>query len=72
MTYLITVRRDESHTYDRAIEARSAWAAGWLYRQLNPGARIVAIRPAQKHGGDDRLTAAANQPPPLHKTYPWE
>ncbi len=47
-TWLVTIRRDEHSTYDQSINARSAWAAGWLYRQLNPGARIIAIRPAHK------------------------
>jgi hypothetical protein len=45
--YLVTVRiaDDPTRTRDHSLPARSAWHAGWLYRQLNPGARLVAIRP---------------------------
>ena len=46
--YLVTVRLDESRTRDHSIEARSAYNAGWLYRQLHPQARIIAIRLAHK------------------------
>lgn len=49
MRYLITVRTDPSdprRTHDVAIEARNAYAAGWLYRQLNPGAKLMGIRQA--------------------------
>jgi hypothetical protein len=44
--YLVTIRRDEHHTYDFPIKARNAYSAGWIVRQIKPGARIVAIRPA--------------------------
>jgi hypothetical protein len=47
-TWLVTIRRDEHHTYDHLINARSAYSAGWIVRQIQPGARIVAIRPAHK------------------------
>ena len=45
--YLVTVRVDGDplRTRDHKINAASAYNAGWLYRQLNPGGRIVAIRP---------------------------
>ena len=45
--YLVTVRAggDPLRTQDHAITADSAWHAGWLYRQLNPGAKLAAIRP---------------------------
>lgn len=45
--YLITVRSapHSPRTEDHTIPARSAWHAGWLYRQLHPSARLVAIRP---------------------------
>lgn len=46
MRYLVTVRHDEHRTQDYAVRHRSAYEAGWLYRQLHPGARIIAIRPA--------------------------
>ena len=44
--YLVTVRVDGDplRTQDHELQARSAWHAGWLYRQLNPGARLTAIR----------------------------
>ena len=45
--YLVTVRvgGDPLRTADHTIAANSAYHAGWLYRQLNPDARLVAIRP---------------------------
>lgn len=49
MRYLITIRTnpdDPRHTQDVAVNARNAYHAGWLYRQLNPSARLVKIRPA--------------------------
>jgi hypothetical protein len=49
MRYLITIRTDPNdprRTQDVAIDARSAYHAGWLYRQLNPKAKITGIRPA--------------------------
>jgi hypothetical protein len=44
--YLVTIRveGDPLRTTDRRVLANSAYHAGWLYRQLNPGARLVAIR----------------------------
>ena len=47
-TYLVTVRLDCCRTRDHAIAARSEWSAGWLYRQVDPGAVIVAVRPADR------------------------
>ena len=52
MRYLITVRVDPDdprRTQDISIEARSAYHAGWLYRQLNPNASLTGIRPAPDH-----------------------
>lgn len=52
MRYLITIRVDPDdprRTQDVAVDARSAYQAGWLYRQLNPKARLQAIRPAPEH-----------------------
>lgn len=45
--WLVTVRLDECRTMDVGHLARSAWAAGWLHRQLHPGDRIIAIRRAR-------------------------
>ncbi len=49
--YLVTVRvnGDPLRTRDEPIDARSAWHAGWLYRQLHPGAKLTAIRVAPPH-----------------------
>jgi hypothetical protein len=47
--YLVTTRvdGDPRRTQDHAIVARSAWHAGWLFRQLYNGNRQpVSIRPA--------------------------
>lgn len=52
MRYLITIRTDPDdprHTRDVAIDARSDYHAGWLYRQLNPHAKLTGIRPAPDH-----------------------
>lgn len=45
--YLITVRVDGDplRTRHEEVRARSAWHAGWLWRQLHPGAKLTAIRP---------------------------
>lgn len=53
MRYLITIRTnpaDPRFTQDIAIDARSAYHAGWLYRQLNPSVKITGIRPAPDRG----------------------
>jgi hypothetical protein len=44
--YLVTVRTqgDPLRTHDVEVEGRNTWHAGWLYRQINPGARVTAIR----------------------------
>jgi hypothetical protein len=42
--FLVTVRVDESRTRDVCLRADSAYAAGWLCRQLHEGVRITAIR----------------------------
>jgi len=49
--YLVTVRIDACRTADRRITARSAWAAGWLWRTLHPGQTVIHVREA-KGGGD--------------------
>lgn len=45
--YLVTVRVDGDplRIRDHTIQASSAYNAGWLYKQLNPGAKLTAIRP---------------------------
>ena len=45
--FWITVRTGEGRTTDRRILARSAWAAGWLWRALNPGQTVVMVREAK-------------------------
>jgi hypothetical protein len=44
--YLVTVRVDGDplRTRDEEVQGRNAWHAGWLYRQLHPGAKLTAIR----------------------------
>ena len=52
MRYLITIRTDPDdprRTQDVAINARSAYHAGWLYRTLNPHAKLTSIRPAPEN-----------------------
>jgi len=47
--YLITTRIDPTdprRTQDHAITGHSAWHAGWLFRQLYPTLRPIAIRQA--------------------------
>jgi hypothetical protein len=50
-TYLVTALIDGNpyRTQDYAIRARSAWAAGWLYRQLHPMATLTCVRLAPEH-----------------------
>ena len=40
----VVVDNDPRRTRDVALQGRSEWQAAWLYRQLNPGAKLVAIR----------------------------
>ena len=49
--FWVTVRLDACRTRDHRIMARSAWVAGWLWRQLHPGQTVVMIREV-KGGGD--------------------
>lgn len=54
MRYLITIRidpEDPRRTQDVAVDARNAYHAGWLYRQLNPRAKLVGIRPVPEGRG---------------------
>ena len=46
--WLVTIRVDESRTRDLAIRAESAYNAGWLCRELNPGVKVLAIRHSVK------------------------
>lgn len=43
--WLITVRLAEGRTRDYRVRATSAYHARWLFLQLNPGRRVVQIRP---------------------------
>lgn len=44
--FWVTIARDRTRTQDIRLMARSAWAAWWLYRQLNPTTEIIHIREA--------------------------
>lgn len=46
--FLITISPtgDPRRTQDVALNASSAYNAGWLYRQLHPSTQIIAIRMA--------------------------
>ena len=44
----VTVVVDRTRTVDRVVKARSAWSAGWLMRQLDPGVEILAVRPVER------------------------
>ena len=46
--YLITVQRDAQHTYDVRQDAHDAFEAVLLYRNRNPAAKILAVRPANR------------------------
>ena len=39
-----TVRLSPERTEDRRLQARSAWNAGWLARQLWPGVEVLLVR----------------------------
>ena len=40
----VVVDKDPRRTRDVVLEGRSVWQAGWLYRQINPDAWVVAVR----------------------------
>jgi hypothetical protein len=40
----VCIRLDACRTRDELIQARSAWAAGWLYRQLHPSVEVLSVR----------------------------
>ena len=42
-----TVRLSPERTEDRRLQARSAWNAGWLARQLWPGVEVLLVRPCR-------------------------
>lgn len=44
----VTVRLDPTRTRDYLVAARSAYAAGWLWRQLHPGDDVVMVRLAAR------------------------
>ncbi len=47
-SWWVTIRLDCCRTRDEVIQARNAWAAGWLYRQLHPGVEVLSVRPVQR------------------------
>lgn len=42
----VTLQLSPQHTQDVRIRARSAWAAGWLARQMFPDVAVLGVRPA--------------------------
>jgi hypothetical protein len=42
----IVVDNDPRRTRDVAVQGRSEWQAAWLYQQLHPDAKLVAVRAA--------------------------
>ena len=40
----VVVDGDPRRTRDVTIQGRSPWQAGWLYRQINQDAWVVAVR----------------------------
>jgi hypothetical protein len=44
----VTIRLDACRTRDEVIHARSAYAAGWLYRQLHPTVEVLGVRPVTR------------------------
>ncbi len=53
--FWVTVRIDACRTRDHRITARSAWAAGWLWRTLHPGQTVIHVREIK--GGGDHVEA---------------
>jgi hypothetical protein len=47
-SWWVTIRLDACRTRDEVITARSAYAAGWLYRQLHPTVEVLIVRPVQR------------------------
>lgn len=47
-SWWVTIRLDCCRTRDELITARSAYAAGWLYRQLHPTVEVLSVRPVQR------------------------
>ena len=50
----VTVRLDPTRTQDYRVPARNEYAAGWLWRQLQPGAEIICVRPTTPHHHNDK------------------
>lgn len=44
----VTIRLDACRTRDEVIQARSQYAAGWLYRQLHPTVEVISVRPVSR------------------------
>jgi hypothetical protein len=45
--WYVTIQLDRCRTRDEIIQARSAYAAGWLFRQLHPNLEVIHVRPAR-------------------------
>jgi hypothetical protein len=56
--YWVCIRLDACRTRDELIQARSQYAAGWLFRQLHPGVEVLGVRRCrgarQCEGPDER------------------
>ena len=44
----VTIRLDCCRTRDEVIQARSAYAAAWLYSKLHPDIEVINVRPVQR------------------------
>ena len=44
----VCIRLDACRTRDELVTARSAYAAGWLFRQLHPGVEVLRVRPCSR------------------------
>lgn len=42
--FWVTIRLDACRTRDELVVARSAWSAGWLFRQLHPNIEVLSVR----------------------------
>lgn len=48
IAYFVTVRVDETRTRDYRVVARSAYSAQWIFKQINPTAKVISIRPVNR------------------------
>ena len=47
--FWVTVEHAPGRTQDHRIEAPDLFAAGWIFRQLHPGATVRLVRPIPSH-----------------------